>query len=58
MAPFIDQDTGRTTDADTLAAMAEPLRDRIIEERIAREEDRSLLLFDDPDIFDEIDAVS
>ena len=57
MAPFIDQDTGRA-DADTLAAMAEPLRDRIIEQRIAREEDRSLLLFDDPDIFDEIDAVS
>ena len=55
MAPFIDQDTGRA-DADTLAAMAEPLRDRIIEQRIAREEDRSLLLFDDPDIFDEFDA--
>ena len=57
MAPFIDQDAGRT-DADTLAAMAEPLRDRIIEQRIAREEDRSLLLFDDPDIFAEINAVS
>ena len=57
MAPFIDQDTGRA-DADTLAAMAEPQRHRIIEQRIAREEDRSLLLFDDPDIFDEIDAVS
>ena len=55
MAPFIDQDTGRA-DADTLAAMAEPLRDRIIEERIAREEDRSLLLFDDPDIFGAFDA--
>ena len=57
MAPFIDQDTGRT-DADTLAAMAEPLRNRIIEQRIAHEEDRSLLLFDDHDIFAEIDAVS
>ncbi len=57
MAPFIDQDTGRT-DADTLAAMAEPLRDRIIEQRIAREEDRSLLLFDDLDIFHEIGADS
>ena len=55
MAPVIDQDTGRA-DADTLAAMAGPLRHRIIEERIAREEERSLLLFDDPDIFDEIDA--
>ena len=55
MAPFIDQDTGRA-DADTLAAMAEPLRHRIIEQRIAREEDRSLPLFDDPDIFDEFDA--
>ncbi len=55
MAPFIDQDTGRA-DADTLAAMAGPLRDRVIEERIELEEERSLLLFDDPDIFDEIDA--
>ena len=55
MAPFIDQDTGRT-DADTLAAMAGPLRDRVIEERIEHEDERSLLLFDDPDIFDEIDA--
>ena len=55
MAPFIDQDTGRAN-SDTLAAMAEPQRHRIIEERIAREEERSLLLFDDPDIFGEIDA--
>ncbi len=55
MAPFIDQDTGRA-DADTLAAMAGSLRDRVIEERIELEEERSLLLFDDPDIFDEIDA--
>ena len=55
MAPFIDQDTGRA-DADTLAAMAEPLRHRIIDESIAREEERSLLLIDDLDIFGEIDA--
>ena len=57
MAPFIDQDTGRA-DADTLAAMAEPQRHRIIEERIAHEEERSLLLFDDLDIFQEIGADS
>ena len=55
MAPFIDQDTGRT-DADTLAAMAGPLRDRVIEERIELAEERALLIFDGPDIFDEIDA--
>ena len=55
MAPFIDQDTGRA-DADTLAAMAGPLRDRVIEERIELADERSLPLFDDPDIFDEIDA--
>ena len=55
MAPVIDQDTGRT-DADTLAAMPGPLRDRVIEARIEREEERGLLLFDGPDIFDEIDA--
>ena len=55
MAPFIDQDTGRT-DADTLAAMAGPLRDRVIEARIEAEEERGLLLFDGPDIFDKIDA--
>lgn len=54
MAPFIDQDTGRA-DADTLAAMAGSLRDRVIEERIEHEDERSLLLFDDPDIFDGID---
>ena len=57
MAPFIDQDTGRA-DADTLAAMTGPQRHRIIEERIAREEERSLLLFDDLDIFHEIGADS
>ena len=56
MAPVIDQDTGRA-DADMLAAMAGPLRDRVIEARIEREEEeRGLLLFDGPDIFDEIDA--
>ena len=55
MAPFIDQDTGRA-DADTLAAMAGPLRDRVIEARIELAEERGLLLFDGPDIFDEIDA--
>ena len=53
MAPFIDQDTGRT-DADTLAAMPGPLRDRVIEARIELEE-RELPLFDGPDIFDDID---
>ena len=55
MAPHFDQDTGRA-DADTLAAMAGPLRDRIIEERIEREEGRTLLLFDGTDIFDKIDV--
>ena len=55
MAPFIDQDTGRA-DADTLAAMPGPQRDRIIEQRIACEEERSLPLFDGPDIFGGIDA--
>ncbi len=54
MAPFIDQNTGRA-DADTLAAMPGPLRDRVIEARIELEE-RALPLFDGPDIFDEIDA--
>ena len=55
MAPHFDQDTGRA-DADTLAAMAGPLRDRIIEERIEREEERALLLFDGTDLFDKIDV--
>ena len=55
MDPAIDQDTGRT-DADTLAAMAEPLRDRIIEARLGFEEEGALLLFDGPDIFDAFDA--
>ena len=55
MAPVIDQDTGRT-DADTLAAMAGSLRDRVIEARIEAEDERALLLFDGPDIFDGIDA--
>ena len=53
MAPFIDQDTGRA-DADTLAAMAGPLRDRIIEECLGFEE-RALPLFDGPDIFRDLD---
>ena len=55
MAPFIDHDTGRA-DADTLAAMPGPLRDRVIEARIKLQEERALTLFDGPDIFDEIDA--
>ena len=55
MAPFIDQDTG-PADADTLAAMAGPLRDRVIETHIQREEERTLPLFEGPDIFDGIDA--
>ena len=55
MAPVIDQDAG-PADADTLAAMAGPLRDRVIEERIELAEERALLLFDGPDIFDGIDA--
>ena len=55
MAPVIDQDTGRT-DADTLAAMAGPLRDRVIEARIElAEEERALPLFDGPDIFGDLD---
>ena len=55
MAPVIDQDTGRA-DADTLAAMPGPLRDRVIEACIELQEERALTLFDGPDIFDEIDA--
>ena len=55
MAPYIDQDTGRA-DADTLAAMPGPLRDRVIEARIELEEERALPLFDGPDIFDGIEA--
>ena len=55
MAPFIDHDTGHA-DADTLAAMVGPLRERVIEERIKAEEERGLLLFDGPDIFDGIDV--
>ena len=54
MAPVTDQDTGRA-DADTLAAMAEPLRDRVIEARIGLEEEGGLLLFDGPDIFRDLD---
>ena len=54
MAPFIDQDTGRA-DADTLAAMAGPLRDRVIEDCIELEEGRTQLLFDGPDIFEDLD---
>ena len=53
MAPFIDQDTGRTV-ADALAAMPGPLRDRVIEARIELEE-RALPLFDGPDIFTDLD---
>ena len=55
MAPFIDQDAS-PADADTLAAMPGPLRDRVIEAQIEREEERALPLFDGPDIFDEIDS--
>ena len=55
MAPVIDQDTDRA-DADTLAAMAEPLRDRFIGERLVFEEEGGLLLFDGPDIFDALAA--
>ena len=55
MAPFIDHDTGHA-DADTLAAMVGPLRERVIEARIEAEDERALLLFDGPDIFDGIDA--
>ena len=54
MAPVIDQDTGRA-DADTLAAMAGPLRDRVIGECLGFEEERGLLLFDGPDIFRDLD---
>ena len=53
MAPYIDQDTG-PADADTLAAMPGPLRDRVIEARIELEE-RALPLFDGPDIFTDLD---
>ena len=54
MAPVIDQDT-RRADADTLAAMAGPLRDRVIEDCIELEEGRTQLLFDGPDIFEDLD---
>ena len=55
MAPFIDQDAG-PADADTLAAMAGPLRDRVIAAHIEREDACTLPLFEGPDIFDGIDA--
>ena len=54
MAPVIDQDTGHAN-ADTLAAMAGPLRDRIIEECLGFEEQCALPLFDGPDIFTDLD---
>ena len=55
MAPYIDQDAG-PADADTLAAMAGSLRDRVIAAHIEREDACTLPLFDGPDIFGEIDS--
>ena len=54
MAPVTDP-ANEPRPGDALAAMAGPLRDRVIEERIEREED-ALLLFDGPDIFGDLDA--
>ena len=57
MAPVTDP-ANEPAPGDALAAMAEPLRERIIEERIGREEGPSLPLFDDVDIFEELDPGS
>ena len=51
MASVIDQNCGRA-DAHTLAIMAEPLRELIIDEHIEREEGRALLLIDGAEIFE------
>ena len=57
MAPVTDP-ANEPAPGDALAAMAEPLRERIIEERIGREEGPGLPLFDDLDIFEEPDLGS
>ena len=55
MAPVTDP-ANEPAPGDALAAMAEPLRDRVIEDRIKREEEGGLLLFAGPDIFGDLDA--
>ena len=57
MAPVTDP-ANEPAPGDALAAMAGPLRERIIEERIGREEGPGLPLFDGPDIFEELDLGS
>ena len=57
MAPVTDP-ANEPAPGDALAVMAEPLRERIIEERIGREDGPGLPLFDDVDIFEEFDLGS
>ena len=57
MAPVTDP-ANEPAPGDALAAMAEPLRERIIEEHIGREQGPGLPLFDDLDIFEELDPGS
>lgn len=57
MAPVTDP-ANEPAPGDALAAMAGPLRERIIEDRIGREEGPGLPLFDDFDIFEELDLGS
>ena len=55
MAPVTDP-ANEPRPGDALAAMAEPLRDRVIEDRIKQEEEGGLLLFAGPDIFGDLDV--
>ncbi len=55
MAPVTDP-ANEPRPGDALAAMAEPLRDRVIDGCIENEQDESLLLFDGPDIFGDLDT--
>ena len=55
MAPVTDP-ANEPGPGDALAAMAGPLRDRVIEDRIEQEEEDGLLLFAGLDIFGDLDA--
>ena len=55
MAPVTDP-ANEPGPGDALAAMAGPLRDRVIDGCIENEQDESLFLFDGPDIFGDLDA--
>ena len=55
MAPVTDP-ANEPGPGDALAAMAGPHRDRVIDGCIENGQDESLLLFDGPDIFGDLDA--